>query len=124
MSRAIARVALIGFGEAGGVLGEALAQRGVAVSTYDILIEADDSRSALLQKAALAGVSCCASLRGAVQSAELVISAVTAGSSGEVAQDAAAALCAGQAYLDINSVSPATKLANSRLIERSGADFI
>lgn len=124
MSRAIGRVALIGFGEAGGVFGEALAKRGVGVSAYDILIEAADSRPALLQKAARAGVTCCTSLHRAVQSSELVISAVTARSSGEVAQGAAAALSTGQAYLDINSVSPATKIANARLIEASGADFI
>jgi 3-hydroxyisobutyrate dehydrogenase-like beta-hydroxyacid dehydrogenase len=124
MSGAITRVALIGFGEAGGVFGEALVKRGVAVSAYDILVQAPDSRPALLQKAARAGVTCRTSLHGAVESAELVISAVTAGSSSEVAQAAAGVLTAGQAYLDINSVSPATKLANSRLIEVSGADFI
>jgi len=41
-----------------------------------------------------------------------------------VAQACAPALRAGQLFLDINSVSPATKRGNAAIVERAGADYV
>src|SRR5690606_34732295 len=60
----------------------------------------------------------------AVQDADLVISAVTASSAAQAAVDAAQCLHAGQYFLDINSVSPATKHADRDAIEAAGGFYI
>jgi len=123
-SSAIRCVALIGFGEAGGILGAELAHGGRDVAAYDILLEAPATRAAMLRKLQEAGVRACRSAREAVAGAALVISAVTASSAAEVAAEAAAALGPGQIFLDINSVSPQTKRLSARSIAPSGADYV
>ena len=47
----ITRVAFVGFGEAGGILGAALAAKGVQVSMYDVRIGALREKAALLGRA-------------------------------------------------------------------------
>src|ERR1700683_2944669 len=84
----IARIALIGFGEAGGILGRDLAARGLDVSTYDILFDAPASREAMLAKARSLKVRAALNLADASRDAQLVISAVTAASALGVAVDA------------------------------------
>jgi 3-hydroxyisobutyrate dehydrogenase-like beta-hydroxyacid dehydrogenase len=118
------QVALVGFGEVGTIFGRDLVERGLAVSTYDILLDAPATRTALLERARAAGVAARETLAEAVQGADLVISAVTASSSQDVARDAAPALRRGQVFLDINSVSPDTKRENARLVTQSGAHYV
>jgi 3-hydroxyisobutyrate dehydrogenase-like beta-hydroxyacid dehydrogenase len=117
-------IAIIGFGEAGSILGEELARGGSAVVTYDILLDAPAARAAMLRKAERAGVRTAAGVPQALAGAGLVISAVTASSSVDVAGRAAAVLGAGQFFLDINSVAPSTKRECARLVEQSGADYV
>ena len=50
-AKPIQRIALIGFGEAGGILGQDLAKAGAEVTVFDILLRAEPSRSAMLAKA-------------------------------------------------------------------------
>jgi 3-hydroxyisobutyrate dehydrogenase-like beta-hydroxyacid dehydrogenase len=121
---AFRRIAILGFGEAGGILGADLARTGRAVATYDLLLDEPATRGALRAKAEAAGVRPCDSAREAVSGAELVLCAVTAEQAVHAATSAAAALGAGQLFLDINSVSPAAKQGNARAIERSGADYL
>lgn len=118
------RVAVIGFGEAGSILGEDLVKRGLEVATYDILFDSPASRAAMRSKAIAAGVRPFDYLREALGGAQLVISAVTASSSGDVAASVAPEMRPGQYFLDLNSVSPATKRSSARKVESSGADFI
>lgn len=118
------RIALIGFGEAGGILGADLAAQGAAVSAYDRLILQPASRAPLQARAAAAGVRLAESAAEAVEGAGWVISAVTAGSALEVAGDVAPLLGAGQLFIDINSVAPNTKRAARALIEATGAGYI
>jgi 3-hydroxyisobutyrate dehydrogenase-like beta-hydroxyacid dehydrogenase len=128
----IQRVALIGFGEAGSILGEDLAKQGCAVTMYDILLDSLSTCDAMLAKAKRLNVRAVSSLRdlirgdsGAVDARpQLIISAVTASSSPDVAKDAAAHLARGQVFLDINSCAPETKRANSAAVEVSGADYV
>ncbi len=61
----------------------------------------------------------------AVAGAELIVSAVTASSSGDVGvAGGQASAAAGQLFLDINSVSPAKKQSSCRAVEASGADYV
>jgi 3-hydroxyisobutyrate dehydrogenase-like beta-hydroxyacid dehydrogenase len=119
----VRQIALIGFGEVGGIFGHDFAASGLGVSTFDILLNEEPSRAAMLAKAKSANVRACDTLEGAVRGADLVISAVTASSAADVAGSAATFLCGGQIYLDLNSVSPDTKLSIARTLEESPATF-
>lgn len=117
-------VALIGFGEAGGIIAHDLVALGVSVRAYDRLIDEPDRREAIQQKAASSGVELCESAALAVQGAQLVISAVTAGSALSVASGLVDQLVAGQLFMDINSVAPTTKQAAAARIATSCASYV
>ena len=117
-------LAIIGFGEVGGIFGTDLAAAGIHVSVFDILLNKEKSREAMLTKAKTAKVRAADSLKEAVLGAELVIAAVTASSATDVAKDAAAVLKPGQFYMDLNSVSPKTKTKVAESVGKSGADFV
>jgi 3-hydroxyisobutyrate dehydrogenase-like beta-hydroxyacid dehydrogenase len=118
------RIALIGFGEAGSILGTDLVAAGCDVSMYDILLDDETRRPDMLARAQAVHVHAHDSFSAAVTGANLVISAVTASSSGDVAALAGQHLRAGQVFLDINSVSPAKKQSSARAVEASGADYV
>ena len=120
----IRRIALVGFGEVGTIFGRDLARQGLAVATYDILLDAPATRPMLLERARAAAVTPTDTLEEAVRNADLVISAVTASSSQDVARGATGSMRAGQVFLDLNSVSPETKRGNARAVEASGADYV
>jgi len=118
------KIALLGFGEAGSILGADLAATGCEVTTYDILLDAPATRGAMLEKAQRANVRALDSLSAAVAAADLVICAVTATASAAVAAQAGRVLRPGQIFLDINSVSPATKRSSAQAIEAAGAHYV
>jgi 3-hydroxyisobutyrate dehydrogenase-like beta-hydroxyacid dehydrogenase len=120
----IRRIALIGFGEVGGILGHDFAAAGLNISTFDILLDSEASRAAMLAKAKSAQVRPCDTPEEAVRGADLVISAVTASSAADAARSAAPFLRAGQIYLDLNSVSPDTKREIARTLGESPATFV
>jgi len=117
-------IAIIGFGEAGSILGAELAARGRDVVTYDILLDSPSSRVALQQKALAVRARVADTQAGAIEGASLILSAVTASSATAVASQAARSIRPGQIFLDINSVSPATKREEAALIEAAGADYV
>ena len=120
----VRHIALIGFGEVGSIFGHDLASAGLEVSTFDILLNAEPSRSAMLAKAKHANVRPCNEIQEALSGADLVISAVTASSAAEVARNVVPFLRGGQIYLDINSVSPDTKVRIARILIDSPATFV
>jgi len=121
----IKQLALIGFGEAGAILGHDLVATGlVSVAAYDILVEDPLKRDALLDRARAAGVRAAPTLAAALDGADLILSAVTADRSFEAASAAASVMARGQVYLDINSCSPDSKRANCRVIEAAGGNYV
>jgi 3-hydroxyisobutyrate dehydrogenase-like beta-hydroxyacid dehydrogenase len=120
----IRQIALVGFGEVGGIFGQEFRAAGLDVSAFDILLNAEPSRSAMLAKAKSANVRPSNTLEAAAHGADLVISAVTASSAADVAANAAPFLCGGQIYLDLNSVSPDTKREIARTLNQSPATFV
>jgi 3-hydroxyisobutyrate dehydrogenase-like beta-hydroxyacid dehydrogenase len=120
----IRRVAIVGFGEVGGTFGSDLAAQGVEVTVFDILLHAKASREAMVAKARESKVQAKESLADCLRDADLAISAVTASSALDVAKDSCCALCPGQVFLDINSVSPATKRAMAEHFAKSDAWFV
>jgi 3-hydroxyisobutyrate dehydrogenase-like beta-hydroxyacid dehydrogenase len=118
------KVALIGFGEVGGIFGKDMVAAGLDVSAFDILFSSESAKDGMLAKAMGANVVPAASLQEAVRGAELVVSVVTASAALQVARDASAFLAPSQFYMDCNSVSPETKMKMSADVERSGASFV
>lgn len=118
------RIALIGFGEAGGILGSDLAAQSVGVTAYDILVESENTRAPLQEKARMARVELCLSLSDAIKGADIVISAVTASAARDVANAVARFIEHGQWFLDINSIAPDTKRANAAVIDGAGGRYI
>ncbi len=120
----IRQIALIGFGEVGGIFGHDFTAAGLNVSTFDILLNVEASRSAILAQAKNAGVRACDTLEEAINGADLVICAVTASAAIDVARSAAPFLRRGQIYFDLNSVSPDTKREIARTLTDSRATFV
>jgi len=123
-TKSIDRVAIIGFGEAGGIFAKDLAQQGMNVSVFDILFNSKRRRQAMLKKARACGVTAARGLKDCLHKAEMVISAVTASSALAVAKEAGPILGEGQLFLDINSVSPEAKCKAAGNIERRKARFV
>jgi 3-hydroxyisobutyrate dehydrogenase-like beta-hydroxyacid dehydrogenase len=117
-------VGIIGFGEAGSILGSELAKRGCLVRSYDLLFDSAADRERMLQRCAKARVDAAASLAEVLRGAKLIVSAVTASAAQDVARAAGPLLGAGQIFLDLNSVSPDTKRANAALVEANGASYV
>ena len=126
--QAISRIAIIGFGEVGGIFGTDFAGQGIEVSAFDILLASGSHRQQMLAKARSCGVKAEDSLRDCLRDADLVISAVTASSALEVAQEAGPILDRRQMFLDINSVAPETKRQASACVEsnsgKGGGRFV
>jgi 3-hydroxyisobutyrate dehydrogenase-like beta-hydroxyacid dehydrogenase len=116
MANAKPRITFIGFGEAGQAIAAGLHDADAAVMTaWDILFP-QGAGSKLRRAADASGVHCAASAADAVRDAELVISAVTAASSGEAAETVTAHLRENPFFLDINSVSPGRKQDTAKLL--------
>ena len=121
----IQTVAIIGFGEVGGRFGKDLLTSGVdRVATYDILFDREDGGRYLRDKAAQIGVVAADSHKSACDSADLIISAVTAGSARSVAETVAGFIKPEQVFLDVNSVSPQDKEAGAKAIEAAGGTYV
>ena len=119
------RVALIGFGEVGGIFGAALAQRGVAgITAYDILLDDAARGAAMRAKAERARVALADSPRQAVADADVVISAVTASATRAAVESIASAVKPGAIVLDINSASPGTKTGCAAVIVERGGRYV
>jgi 3-hydroxyisobutyrate dehydrogenase-like beta-hydroxyacid dehydrogenase len=110
------RIAFIGFGEAGQAIAAGLHDADAAAMTaWDILFpQVSDGR--LHRAADASGVRCADSAADAVGEAELVISAVTAASSGDAAESVKPHLRGNPFFLDINSVSPRRKQDTAKLL--------
>ncbi len=118
------RIAIIGFGEVGGIFARDLVASGRHdVAAYDILMDDPKAAAPMHEKARALRVAACASA-AAASGASVVISAVTAASAQRVAEDAASLLEPGQLFLDVNSVSPDTKRLSAAAVECSGAHYV
>jgi 3-hydroxyisobutyrate dehydrogenase-like beta-hydroxyacid dehydrogenase len=111
-------IGLIGYGEVGKTFALGLLpQPGVAgVGAWDLKFTQPGTRDAELVHATQHGVTAHASAQALCTASDLVISAVTASHTLEVAQQAAAHLRRGTVFLDLNSASPGTKQHAAALI--------
>jgi 3-hydroxyisobutyrate dehydrogenase-like beta-hydroxyacid dehydrogenase len=119
---AFSRVALIGFGEVGQTLAADLIKAGAEVSAYDVLFDNPDS--APLRATRTIAVRKAKSASDAIANAELIVSAVTAASDVDAARSVTSGIPRGAFYVDLNSVSPATKSTCGRLIDDAGGRYV
>jgi 3-hydroxyisobutyrate dehydrogenase-like beta-hydroxyacid dehydrogenase len=118
-------ITFIGYGEVGQLFSRQLATKpGVRITVYDILFDDPRKGSELRQRASETGVQAADSVADACRGADIVISAVTADSAVTAAAQAAPHLKSSQIYVDLNSVSPATKEQAAGPVRQSGADFV
>jgi len=117
------KVTIIGFGEAGPVFAQQLQAASMTVTAWDKL--QDDAQFAAQQiaKTTSLGIVAGESMLDAVGAADLIISTVTASQALIAAEQAAAALRDGCQWLDLNSVSPSTKLAIHDVVALKGVVF-
>ncbi len=117
-------IAIIGFGEVGPILAQALVEQGCTVAAYDIKLAQADTRAQILARAERSGARVADTLADALQGAQWVLSAVTASQAEAVATAAAPHMLPGQTFIDLNSVSPKVKQRNCERIQATGADYV
>ena len=112
-------LSIIGYGEVGRILAEDLRVKGVAVTAFDIKVNAT-----LSEHASRHGVVLARSHADAVRDADLVLSAVTANQAVPVARDCASGLRPGAFFLDFNSASPSAKIAAAEMVNTAGGRYV
>jgi len=121
-------ITLIGFGEVGQTLAKDFLAGGVKeIRAWDTaFISGNFSNDSRLQAnaAEALGVVATRSSAEAVRDAQIIISAVTAGSDEAAANTAAQAIERGALFADLNSVSPGSKQRVAEIIEAKGARFV
>ena len=119
-----ARLGLVGYGEVGKIFAAGLKAQVSTVSAWDLKFDAPVTRDEQRGHAERAAVLACESMAQLCQSADLVISAVTASNTLAVAQAAAAHIQPGAVFLDLNSASPGSKQQAAALIDGAGAHYV
>ncbi len=118
-------VGFIGFGEAGSHIARGLRSAGVErIFAFDIATHSPDFGPGIQQHAKESQTRLAASPQELAQSAEILISAVTASSALDAAKQTVPFLGASHMYADINSVSPALKGEIAQVIGTSATGFI
>ena len=118
-------VGLIGYGEVGKIFSNGLKAKGLNwVGAWDVIFGDAMFGGAQRLHAQAHGVIACESARHVCLKANLIISAVTASNTLDVAQEVARFIRPGTVFLDMNSASPGTKIAASHVIEEAGAQYV
>lgn len=118
-------IGFIGYGEVGKIFSNALKTKGVKwVGAWDIKFADAVFGGAQRLHAQAHQVQVCDSARQLSEHASLVISAVTASNALDVAEEVARTIRPGTVFLDLNSVSPGTKLHAAELIDAAGAHYV
>jgi 3-hydroxyisobutyrate dehydrogenase-like beta-hydroxyacid dehydrogenase len=116
-------IGLIGYGEVGRILAEDLRAAGHDVAAFDVKLDGG-AGAALRAHAQGHGVRLAMTHAGAVEGAELVLSAVTADQTLAAAEACAAALPRGAFFLDLNSASPNAKIAAAAVVEAGSGRYV
>ena len=120
------RIGVIGYGEVGKVFAKGLqGKAGVtAVAAWDLKFADSTLREGERAHAQGAGVRACNSMAELCAQANLLISAVTAANTRDVAREAAQHLQGGAVFLDLNSASPGVKQQCAALVDAAGGHYV
>ena len=120
----INRLGIIGFGEVGKIMAQGLAPFVNSVSAWDIKFADEKTAEHERQTAQQLGVHACQSLQQLTAQSDLIISAVTASNTFDVAQNTAQSMTPDTVFLDLNSASPSTKQQASNVINSAGGRYV
>lgn len=110
------RLCFIGFGEAGQAIASGLREAGVDhIAAWDILFPKDEG-AGLRHAGQTIGARLATSAADAVVNSDIIVSAVTAGSSLDAARSVAPHLSGDPYFLDVNSVSPGRKKEAAKVL--------
>jgi len=112
----VSRIAIIGFGEVGGIFARDLAAGGAVITAFD-------SESAAQARAERAGFPSSDAI-AAARDAGIVFVCVTAGSVLEAMQSLSGGLGHAPLVIDVNSVSPTTKRQAASIVEAAGGRYV
>lgn len=108
------RIGFIGFGEAAALIAKGLTGEGVTnITAYDVR-----------ERPAQDGITMAGSMEEMLGASDIVFAAVTSAVALSVAEEAAPHLNKRHLYVDINSVSPETKIAVGKTVTGAGARFV
>ncbi|HEY1722921.1 MAG TPA: DUF1932 domain-containing protein [Magnetospirillaceae bacterium] len=117
MSTTPSSIALIGYGEVGGIFASELRAKGVqTISAYDTKFD-----QAMPQDG---NAVACKSASEAVAGAQIVFSAVTAAETLNAARSVCGEIREGTFFVDLNSASPGVKREASQLINTAGGRYV
>jgi 3-hydroxyisobutyrate dehydrogenase-like beta-hydroxyacid dehydrogenase len=122
----IQHIGLVGYGEVGRIFAAGLhAQPGVlSVHAWDLKFGQSGAGEGEKAHARAAGIAAASSLQDLCGRCDLLISAVTASNTLEVAREAAPHLRPDTVFLDLNSASPGTKQLAAVLVDAAGAHYV
>ena len=115
---------LMGYGEVGGIFCAGLKDQAASVQAWDIKLAADGAGAPLRARAEHDGVPLCGSAAELCSRSDLIMSAVTASSTVDVAREAARHIRPGTVFLDLNSASPGAKRMAASKVEQAGARYV
>lgn len=119
------RIGFVGFGEAGFHIAGGLRGAGIAgITAFDINTNTPGLGEKIRARAAETGTRLVSSNAELTDSADIILSVVTANQALDAARQTAPSLRPGQLYADLNSVSPALKQAIDRIMPATGARFV
>jgi len=108
------KIGFIGFGEAASLIAEGLDSEGVTgMTAFDVL-----------ERPEVPGIQMAGSMQDLLAQADIVFAAVTSAVALNVAREAAPYLTPQHLYIDINSISPQTKIAVGKVVTETGARFV
>lgn len=118
-------IGFIGFGEAASEISSGLSdQSRVTVYAFDILLNNNEKKPLLEEKALQCKVLLNNSLADLARQAEIIFSTVTSNVAAQVAREISPYLEEGQIFVDLNAITPATAQEIARIIEQAGAVFV
>ena len=117
---------IIGFGEVGGIFARGLlGKEGIdTVHAWDLKFADPTTGEELRAAAGRDGIRAEADMAALCARADLLISAVTASDTLDVAREAARHARAGSRFLDLNSASPGTKRQCADALQAVGVDYV
>ena len=118
-------IGFIGFGEAGSHIAKGLRSAGISrIFAFDINSESPTAGPRIQERGRETETPLLRSPAELAASAEILFSAVTAGSAREAAQQTVPHLTSRHIYIDLNSISPNLKQEIDVLIRATGAGFV
>jgi 3-hydroxyisobutyrate dehydrogenase-like beta-hydroxyacid dehydrogenase len=118
-------IGFIGFGEAASLISLGLSEnKEVRIKAYDVLINDNEKRPLLLEKASHCNVSLSDSMADLAGNSEIILSTVTSSVAIKVADEISPFLNNKHIFVDLNAITPAVAQKVAAIVEKTGAAFI